>query len=163
MGLFVEPVINFMFKNVTLLEFNQNPHFLLSVIFVWVTCGCCLSAGISFFHLDVFSAWFPGSRRWCGQCSFSETTGPYPQPRWVEHTPTHFHTQRALMFFVHCPVERCELSFIDLRYRVSVLSCWPGCPFPSSVWLEFCPFTEVVEKGSAAYHQHCVWSLWTSN
>lgn len=69
---------------------------------------------------------------------------------------THFHTQSALMFFVHCPVERCELSFIDLRYRVSVLSRWNGCPLPSMVWLEFSLFIEVVEKDSADIWKLCL-------
>lgn len=123
--------------------------FIPTVSDVWMMRGCCLSTGISFFHLDLVSSCFSGSRWWCGQCSLSQTAGPYPQPWWVQHTPTHFHTPSALMFFVRCPVERCELSFIDLRYRVSVLSQWNGCPLSSLVWLEPSPFIEVVEKDSA--------------
>lgn len=128
-----------------------NPIFFPNVSDVWMMFGCCLSTGISFFHLDLFSTWFSGSCWWCGQCSFGETTGPYPQPWWVQHTPTHFNTQRALMFFVHCPVKRCELSIINLRYRVSVLSRWNGCPLSSLVWLEFSLFIDVVENYSATH------------
>lgn len=62
------------------------------------------------------------------------------------NTPTHLKTQSTLMFFVHCPFKRCDLSFINLQYRVSVQSRWNSCPLSFSVWLEFNLFREVVER-----------------